>query len=289
MAGIARRRVHQRLRGHRRGHRRGQGQRLGHHHPPSQDPHSYEANAQDKLTVSKAKLVLENGGGYDDFIHKLADDSNVDHENIINAVDVSGLAPETGGTGSAHAEDGHSHVHGDFNEHVWYSLTPCRKLADAVAARLGALDSASAARSPPTRLPSRPDSPSLRVKLAAMKAAHGGAGVAVTEPVPLYLLEAAGLENQTPAEYTAAIEEGSDVPPAVLKAATSTGRLKRHHGSWPTTSRPKARRRRPLKNAAEAAGVPVVNFTETLPDGKTYLDWMADNVDNISNALKSQR
>jgi zinc/manganese transport system substrate-binding protein len=33
----------------------------------------------------------------------------------------------------------------------------------------------------------------------------------------------------------------------------------------------------------------VVNFTETLPEGKTYLQWMADNVDNISNALKGRR
>ena len=113
---------------------------------PSQDPHSYEANAQDRLTVSKAKLVLENGGGYDDFIHTLADDSNVPHENIISAVDVSGLASETGGTGSAHAEDGHSHVHGEFNEHVWYSFDAMSHLADAVAARLGALDSASSAQ-----------------------------------------------------------------------------------------------------------------------------------------------
>ena len=29
---------------------------------------------QDKLAVSKAELVLENGGGYDDFIQKLSDD-----------------------------------------------------------------------------------------------------------------------------------------------------------------------------------------------------------------------
>src|SRR4029453_10594118 len=43
----------------------------------SQDPHSYEASAQDKLLVSKAKLVVENGGGYDDFLHKLADDTGI--------------------------------------------------------------------------------------------------------------------------------------------------------------------------------------------------------------------
>ena len=44
----------------------------------SQDPHSYEATTQDKLAVSKAELVVENGGGYDDFIHKLADDTGLD-------------------------------------------------------------------------------------------------------------------------------------------------------------------------------------------------------------------
>ena len=40
-----------------------------------------------------------------------------------------------------------------------------------------------------------------------------------------------------------------------------------------------------MKKAANAAGVPVVNFSETLPEGKTYLQWMTDNVDNVSKAL----
>ncbi|BAS09738.1 metal ABC transporter substrate-binding lipoprotein [Arthrobacter sp. Hiyo4] len=62
----------------------------------SQDPHSYEATAQDRLLVSKAELVIENGGGYDAFLHKMADDSNIPHSNIVTAVDVGGLAPEEG-------------------------------------------------------------------------------------------------------------------------------------------------------------------------------------------------
>jgi zinc/manganese transport system substrate-binding protein len=40
-----------------------------------------------------------------------------------------------------------------------------------------------------------------------------------------------------------------------------------------------------LKDAAEGAGVPVLNFSETLPDGKSYLQWMADNVDLIAKTL----
>lgn len=121
-----------------------------------------------------------------------------------------------------------------------------------------------------------------------MKTSHGGAGVAVTEPVPLYLLDAAGLENRTPAEYTAAVEEGADVPPAVLKAATSTVAAK-DTSFLAYNEQTEGPQTQAVKNAASAAGTPVVNFTETLPDGKTYLEWMADNVENVSKALKGQR
>ena len=38
---------------------------------PDQDPHSYEASAQNQLALSKADLVIENGGGYDDFIDRM--------------------------------------------------------------------------------------------------------------------------------------------------------------------------------------------------------------------------
>src|ERR1700712_3470906 len=33
---------------------------------PDQDPHSYEASARNQLAISKADLIVENGGGYDD-------------------------------------------------------------------------------------------------------------------------------------------------------------------------------------------------------------------------------
>jgi zinc/manganese transport system substrate-binding protein len=68
----------------------------------SQDPHSYEATAQDRLAVSKADLVVENGGGYDDFLHTLVEDSSIDAHNVLNAVELSGLAhPEDEPTGEA--------------------------------------------------------------------------------------------------------------------------------------------------------------------------------------------
>ena len=102
--------------------------------------------------------------------------------------------------------------------------------------------------------------------------------------MPLYLLEAAGLENQTPDEYTAAIEEDTDVPPAVLKETTDlmgSGSIRllayNQQTEGPQTVA--------VRDAAAAAGVPVVNFSETLPEGTSYLQWMTDNVDNIGKAL----
>ncbi|HET9348650.1 MAG TPA: zinc ABC transporter substrate-binding protein [Arthrobacter sp.] len=249
----------------------------------SQDPHSYEATTQDKLAVSKAELVVENGGGYDSFIHKLADDTGLDHANVLNAVELSGLAPEETADPSATA-DGHGHEYAGFNEHVWYSLPAMARVADAVAAKLGELEPSSAETFRSNAAAFKESLGGLDTKLAGIKASAGEAPVAVTEPVPLYLLEAVGLENQTPDEYTAAIEEDTDVPPAVLKATTDlmgSGSVRllayNQQTEGPQTVA--------VKDAATAAGVPVVNFSETLPEGKSYLQWMTDNVDNIGKAL----
>ena len=40
---------------------------------PDQDPHDYEATAQDKLKISRADLVVLNGGGYDPFMSEAAE------------------------------------------------------------------------------------------------------------------------------------------------------------------------------------------------------------------------
>lgn len=258
----------------------------------SQDPHSYEANAQDRLAVSKADLVITNGGGYDEFMHTLVDGSELDQGKVIDAVEVSGLAhPEDGATGTAtgpeQSEAGHSHDHGAFNEHVWYSLHAMEHLADEVEARLSALEPGSATEFKANAGAFKSSLEGLHGKLDTLKAAADGTQVAVTEPVPLYLLEDAGLVNATPADYTSAIEEGSDVPPAVLKAATDlvAGKSVRLLAYNSQTEGPQTEA---LKKAAESAEVPVVDFNETLPDGKTYVQWMTDNVENISKVLESK-
>jgi zinc/manganese transport system substrate-binding protein len=161
-------------------------------------------------------------------------------------------------------------------------------VADSVAEKLGTLDPGSAATFTANADAFKSSLSGLHSKLDAGKATAAGGQVAVTEPVPLYLLEDAGLKNATPDQYTAAIEEGTDVPPAAMKEATDlvasrTVRLLAYNAQ---TEGPQTET---LKKAAQAAGVPVVDFTETLPEGKTYLQWMTDNVNNVSKILESNR
>lgn len=281
----------------------------------AQDPHSYEATVQDKLTVSEADLLIENGGGYDPFLHQLADEVELDHNFIISAVGVSGLEgfeeahadehsdeehAEEEHADEEHAEDEHAdeahaegehadeehegHDHGAANEHVWYDLEAMAAVAEEVGEKLSDLDPDNAAAYESNVDEFAGGITALTDRLAEINTAADGQTVAMTEPVPVYLLEAAGLENVTPEGYSEAIEEGSDVSVAVLNEmmtlmeSDSLAFLAYNE----QTESPQTQT---VRDAADAAGVQILNFTETVPDGEDFLTWMSSNVDSIESVL----
>src|SRR6478609_10695257 len=77
----------------------------------AQDPHSYEASAQDQLTVSRADLVIENGGGYDAFIDGLVHATGTEAQ-VLTAVEFSHAWPG----GSAHDDSATDDSTGDAHE-----------------------------------------------------------------------------------------------------------------------------------------------------------------------------
>ena len=117
-----------------------------------------------------------------------------------------------------------------------------------------------------------------------LKAAGPGKKAVMTEPAPLYLLAAAGVQDATPEAYTSAVEEQQDVPPAALRATLDlvSSRSVALLAYTPQTEGPQTQQ---LRNTAEAAKVPVVDFTETVPDGEDYLGWMQENVAALKKAL----
>ncbi len=248
-------------------------------HSASQDPHSYQATPQDKLTVSKARILIENGGGYDDFFSSLAADSTSADQQLITVTKLSGLAPETGAAGPG------SPAAAEFNEHLWYNFETMSALADSVSGDLARIDPAGAASFTANTDRFKVELGKLKDRTAALKVRHAGEAVAITEPVPLYLLEAVGLVNKTPDEFSHAIETGDDIPATVMKETLDliAGRSVKMLAYNDQTEGPQTTT---LKDAATKAGVPVVDFTETLPDGKNYLQWMSGNVDNVERALQ---
>jgi zinc/manganese transport system substrate-binding protein len=248
----------------------------------SQDPHSYEPTPQDKLAVSKADLAIGNGGGFDPFFDTITKDSGLSQDRIIHAFDVAGVD----GGGESHTH-GHSteDAHGEINEHVWYNMSAASRIADEIATRLGAVDPEGAAVFADNAEKFTSDTAAIADKLTVIKTRHSGEGVALTEPLPLYILEAAGLENRTPEDFLEAAEEGSDVPADALKSTvdlvSSADVRFLAYGAQTSTPQTEA-----VRKAAEAANLPVVNFTETLPEGKTFVQWMNENADNIESALR---
>jgi zinc/manganese transport system substrate-binding protein len=110
--------------------------------------------------------------------------------------------------------------------------------------------------------------------------------VAVTEPVPGYLLDALGADDRTPPAFSAAIEEGGDVAPAVLQETLGlvTGGQVRALVYNAQTTGPATEQ---VLAAARQAGVAVVPVTETLPGGEDYVSWMRGNLDAVAAALSS--
>ncbi|CAM5681050.1 metal ABC transporter solute-binding protein, Zn/Mn family [Streptomyces canus] len=236
---------------------------------PDQDPHSYEASTQNQLALSKAKVVVENGGGYDDFVDRMLKSAGNSSAEVINAVKVSGRTAPQGG---------------ELNEHVWYDFPTVAKIADRIAAALGKADPANAATYTKNADAFKADLKPLEAKEARIRKEHGGEAIAITEPVPLYMTGASGLVDKTPTEFSEAIEEGDDVSPKVLQEtlALFTGKQVEALVYNAQTSGPQTEK---SEQAAKAAGIPVVPVTETLPSGENYLAWMTGNVDALANAL----
>jgi len=236
---------------------------------PAADPHSYEANTRTQLDLSRADVVIENGGGYDDFVDTMLKSANSD-ATVLDAVDISGRAASGGG---------------ELNEHVWYDLPAMAKLADQLVSALSTADPGNAGTFSANADAFKQKLQGLEQDAAAVKAAHSGAGVAITEPVPLYLLEACGLVNKTPEEFSEAIEEGTDVPAAVLKDTIDlfAGKEVQLLAYNEQTAGPETEK---VLSAAKDHQVDVVPVTETLPAGSDYVTWMSGNLSAIETALR---
>jgi zinc/manganese transport system substrate-binding protein len=173
----------------------------------NQDPHSYELTARDQLLINEADIVIMNGGGYDDFI-QTAIDADKTPAITVNAFMASG-DDET------------------RNEHIWYDVDQVGDVAAVIGAAIESVDESKfeevEARVADFRDKLAERKETLDKNRAMLLLAYVSIeqlSVFQTEPLAAYLVEDAGYIDATPPEFSEAVEEDRDVPPAVMKEAT---------------------------------------------------------------------
>jgi zinc/manganese transport system substrate-binding protein len=236
---------------------------------PTADPHLFEPGNADTFAVSLAKVVLQNGLGYDAFMTKLENATPTKGRDVLDVANLLG-------------------VHGkDANPHLWYDVPRLDRIGSAIAAAFARADPRHARtyRAGLRRF-ERSLGP-LRQEVASIRARYGGVPVAYTEPVPGYLVAAAGLRNLAPDSFTRAIEDGSEPPPSAVAAVDELiakhrirALLYNSQSVTPITAR--------LRDSAQAAGIPVVPMTETLPAGVSFQQWQLDQTRALAAALAAK-
>jgi zinc/manganese transport system substrate-binding protein len=234
---------------------------------PSTDPHEYEADVHTAAALAGARLVIENGLGYDDFLRKLLSASPARHRTTLVVADVVGVAGR------------------NANPHLWYGPAYATRTARAIEVAL--------AKAAPDY--ARMFQANLARFLAGerrvvdivnrIKTRYAGTKVAYTERVPGYLLDAAGLRLGTPAAFSQSIEDGNDPSPAdnagferALTDHTVKVLIYNAQVSDPATKH--------LRDLAIRSGVPVVGMTETMPPEQAdYQTWQADQAAALLAAL----
>jgi zinc/manganese transport system substrate-binding protein len=235
---------------------------------PNADPHLFEADNGTALAVATARVVVQNGLGYDAWMTKLENASPSTSRIVVTVGDALG-------------------VHGaDANPHLWYDVTRLPRIANAIERALAQADPrhAAAYRANEQRFLAR--SSGIVREVAAIKRRFAGAPIAYTEPVPGYLTADAGLADLAPASFTRAIESGTEPSPAAVADVERLVRTRRIRALLYNAQAVSPITKRVLAVAA-SAHVPVVPVTETLPTGKTYQQWLLDEARALAAALRS--
>jgi zinc/manganese transport system substrate-binding protein len=234
---------------------------------PNTDPHTFEASPSVAQTVAAARLIVQNGLGYDTFMEKIESATPSSSRRVIDVQKLLGLPDSTP------------------NPHLWYKPATMPAVARELAFDLSALAPAHAAY---FQANVRAFEASLQPWYRALRefsARYPGTAVATTEPVGDYMLEAAGVRNLTPFSMQADIMNGTDPAPqnvTLQEALLSGHRVKVFvHNQQVTSSLTEG-----FVAAAKRAGIPVVGVYETMPTpGYDYQSWMLAEVRALQRAV----
>jgi len=235
----------------------------------SADPHSFEASPADAAAITDASLVVYNGGGYDQWV----DDVLSTHPDVAS-IDAYSLL-DTAALGEPIPA----------NEHVFYDLDTAKAVAADLTGKLAQADPSHAAEYAANAEAFSREADMVQQTEKAIRTTHPGVAVVATEPVAHYMLITAGVTDKTPRGFTSAIEQDTDPAPVDLAAMLDLINARQVDAVLMNQQTATAVTKQ-VQSAAESAGIPIVNITETLPVGSDYLTWQHDTAVRLAAALK---
>ncbi len=234
---------------------------------PNTDPHTFEASPSVAETVAAAKLIVQNGVGYDTYMNKIESASENGSRQVIVVQRLLGLPESTP------------------NPHLWYKPATMPAVARALVAALSKLQPAHAAYFQANAARFDQSLQPWYAAIARFKARYSDTPVATTEPVGDYMLEAAGTKNETPFALQADIMNGVDPAPqsVTLQQGLFAGRSVKAfvYNQQVTDSLTES-----FLAEAMQHGVPVGGGYVTMPTpGYDYQTWMLAEVRALERAV----
>jgi zinc/manganese transport system substrate-binding protein len=230
------------------------------------DPHDFDPGTADLAAFSGAELVVLNGADYDHWAEDAVatlDPGPV----VVSAADVAGV-PEEGA-----------------DPHLWYDPAIVQRTADAVAAELTALSPDAAGYLAERSAAWTQELQPYLDAVEQLRPVAAGRTFAATETVFDRMAATVGLTDATPEGYRRAVSNESEPAPGELaefeSALTGEAVDVLIYNTQTSGSIPEQ-----LRAAAEEAGVPVVDVTESPAetDG-SFVAWQLSQLSALSDAL----
>jgi zinc/manganese transport system substrate-binding protein len=234
---------------------------------PNTDPHAFEASPSVASAVSAARIVVQNGVGYDTYMNDIESASPSSARRVIDVQTLLGLPNSTP------------------NPHLWYRPTTMPAVAKALASDLSGIQPSHRAYFQANATKFDNSLKPWYAALAAFAKRYPRTPVATTEPVGDYMLEAARTLNETPFALQADIMNGVDPAPQAVSFQDSL--FSKHlikvfvYNQQVTDSLTAS-----FLADAERYAIPVVGVYETMPTpGYDYQSWMLAETSALQQAM----
>ena len=231
------------------------------------EPHELQPTTKQAKQVAIANVAIENGLGYDAWMSKMV---KADSKNKITLINV--------GEQVAKEKDG-------ANEHVWYRPATMSALATTLAKQFSKLDPDHKADYEKNAKTYQAKLQKLDKVIAQTKQNVGDNRlVDVSEPVFDYALENLGYQINDQ-HFEKAVEDDSDPSPKDIQQIQDD--ITNHRiAFFVNNSQESDKTVENLVKLAKENNVPVLNVTESEPDGEDYVSWMTKQYQAL---LKIQR